>query len=101
MEPSQNNETYTKHHELNKHVAKGIAKHIGNHQWEMDLKDKLINPGIIASDSLIVPLMKQCAAKYHDEAVKQKKKAEAAVREANQKIYRATADGQWAMCKRL
>ena len=85
------------YYELNKHAGKGIAKHVGKHQWEQDLKEKMLNPGLIAGDSMIIPPMKRCTAKYHEEAVKQKAKAERAVRVANQKIYKAKADGQWAV----
>ena len=59
----------------------------------------MLNPGLVASDTLIIPLMKRCVAKYHDEATKQKKKAEIAIKEANQRIDNAKVDGQWAVCK--
>ena len=55
------------YYQLNKDAAKGIAKHVGENAWEQELRSKVLNPGMIAADPMIAPLMKRCATKYHEE----------------------------------
>ena len=62
---------------------------------------KMAEPGLVAANILLIPLMKRCAGKYHDEATRQQAKAEAAVKEANQKLYKAKADRQCSMCRKM
>ena len=50
---------------------------------------------------MMVPLLKRSVEKYHVQAAEHKAKAEQEIREANQKLYRAKAGGQWAICKNL
>ena len=60
-----------------------------------------MEPGEIAAEIMMVPMLKRSAEKYHVQAAKHRARAEQETKEANQKLYRAKAAGQWAICKNL
>ena len=46
---------------LNKDAARGINKHIGEHDWEDKLEQETRSPKQIAANSMMIPMLKICA----------------------------------------
>ena len=74
-EESRSQEKRLKYYSLNKDAARGINKHICKLAWEKTLEEETRVPEQIATNTLVVPMLRRCAEKYHEEAIKQKAKA--------------------------
>ena len=90
--------TYSK---LNSEAIAKLRKHQGKGDWENELVDKLVNTGGRDSDIMLVPVLKNAAGKYHEQAGKHKADAEKKEREAQQKRYAEKGGGQWKICRDL
>ena len=101
QEEKRSEDQKLKYYELNKDTAKGIRKHIGENQWEKELEEKIREPWQNAANTLVIPVLRRCAERYHQETAKWKEKAAPANKPATQKLYKAKAGGQWAICKNL
>ena len=65
----------------------------------MDMLKKLKDGKEAAQNTMLIPILKRTAGKYHDEVQKHKKKAEQDMKQMKVKLHEAKNGGQWAMCK--
>ena len=71
-----------------------LRKHQGKGDGENELVDKLLNTIGRDSDIMLVPVLKNAAGKYHEQAGKHKAEAEKKERDAQQKRYAEKGGGQ-------
>ena len=84
---------------LNLEAIKGLTKHGGKQKWEKDMMEKLKDEKEAAQNTMLIPMLKRTAGKYHDEVQKHRKKAEQDRKQIKVKLHEAKNGGQWAMCK--
>ena len=87
------------YYQLNLEAIKGLAKHGGKEKWEKDMLEKIKDEKEAAQNTMLIPMLKRTADKYHDEVQKHRKKAAQDMKKTKAKIHEAKNGGQWAMCK--
>ena len=84
---------------LNVDAIRNIRHHKGDQEWEQEGINKLKATNKAAEDITLVPGIKRLAAKYHEEARKQREIADKEIERCNKKRYEAKGEGQWAICR--